>query len=326
MLKELAEAVARSAWYEAGTLLTALEAGTPPSDQEGTWLNAAVRASGQNKDMLRKMQRAAKFIEGLEELALREALKVRPLSHIEVIVRATTLDQAQGQALLENYHEAGLSLTYRELLANYEKIRAKTRTTSEVLGRKNAGTAAEFRRICLGILGGPQMQTLYADICTQPPQAIAARIWKGGHSLASPFATIRRPIASQLRWDLRPDSGQSAPAPLAGVDGVECYMRYDSDSSDIASKRLLLAASEASLFDLFWVFLPDGGHSQKPDLYVQLFDMLDVPNLGIVFVDPERRSVTTWLAPKGDPIPDRRHLWDDWSRRYLAKAPTRQMR
>ncbi|QMV00847.1 hypothetical protein GHV40_04795 [Devosia sp. D6-9] len=326
MLKELVDAVARSSWFEAGTLLTALEAGAPLPDQDGTWLNAAVRASRQNMNMLRKMQRAARFVEGLDEPPLREELKARPLSHVEVIARATTLDPAQGRALLENYHKAGLNFSYRQLLAFYEKIRAANLTTPEVLGRKTKGTAAEFRRICLDIIGGPQMLPLYADICMRPPEAISTRIWKGGHQLASPYATVRRLPANQLRWDRRPENGPSAPAPLMGVDGVECYMRYDTDPSDVASKRLLLAASEASMFDVFWVVLPDDPPSQKPDLYAQLFEMLDVPNLGIVLVDPERKSITSWLAPKGNPVPDRRHLWDDWSRQYLAKTPSRRTR
>lgn len=310
LVNDLVRAAADGNWFEVGSSLSKLEATVPRRDSTSTWLDVAVAATRQNKDMLRKMQRAVRFIDKQKDKATKDELRRRPLSHVDVVIRAIGLDFDHGTALLESYLESGSSYTYRRLLDAYEAIRKKTALFPAEKVRRTKSTLGEFQRVCYEVISGPAMLDLYGQICRKRPHAVSARVWKGGHPVASPYATLRRAEADPPEWDR--DSRRSV-----GIDGVDCFVQYETDPLEVARRRMVAAATEATFFDILWLLLPWGQDAS----YEAIAETLAVPNLGILRIDPVRRSVATARLPFGAPVPDRRDLWDDWQRRYIAPEP-----
>lgn len=330
LLNDLVRSVGQSRWYDAGKLLTKLEVEVPVVQPEGSWLEVAMSATKLNRNMLRKMQRVAKFADDHDK-ALRKGLISSPLSHVEVIAKAIELDRSKGLSLLDTYLNSGLPQSYRGLLDQYEKIRSSAVSLGKGKPAKTREATGEFRKICLDLIHGETMLEIYTRICRRKPLAIDSRVWKGAHPLTSPYATIRRPRGAQLIW--HDHTVNDATSDMTGFDGVECFMRYEKDELDVVRRRLLQAATEASLYNVFWLFLPvleatgerisfmldgEAQFDDEPDQYIALHKRLAVPNLGIVVVDPMESAITQVALPYGNPTPDRRHLWNTRARQYLA--------
>lgn len=309
LLNDLVRAAADGNWFDVGSSLSKLEEAVPRRDSTSTWLDVAVAATRQNKDMLRKMQRAARFIDKQKDKAIKDELKRRPLSHVDVVMRAIGLDFDNGTALLDSYLEGGSSYTYRRLLDAYEAIRKETALFPSEKVRRTKSTLGEFQRACYEVISGPAMLDLYEQICGRRPHAISARVWKGGHPVASPYATLRRAEADRPEWERE----------SVGIDGVDCFVQYETDPPEVARRRMVAAATEATFFDILWLLLPSGQDAS----YEAIATTLEVPNLGILRVDPVRKAIVATRLPFGAPVPDRRRLWDDWQRRYLAPEPAK---
>lgn len=324
----LLSAVTAGSWHSAGTLLTQLEADGSSPPAESNWLEFVMKSTGASRNTLRMMQRAAKFVDVQQDNLTRKVLIQSGLRHVDVLMRAIELDQEKGTTMLQSFINSASPQSFRELNEKYEALRAGAISLDARHVKKTRESAGAFRKACMEVLTHDYMRVIYEDIFGAQPDTLSVRVWKGAHPLTSPYATIRRPpielTEKQSRWS--PSGNGSA----SFVDGVECFMRYDNDEYDVARNRLLQAATESSLYDIFWLLIPTAGNSRsvfaldgedpfkEGDFYVSLFNKLAVPNLGMIIIEPTRPMIDRVLLPSGPPDPDRRHLWNQQTRTYLA--------
>jgi len=295
-------AAERSDWYSAALEMTALERGSPPVTPGAGWPEFAASVAGVNSNMLRKMQRAAAFVDQVTDLQLRERLKSRPLSHLEVLVRLHSLDPQAGDDLLSRYRASDMKLSYRELLSAYDAARDKA-SEPGLTARKTKGAAAAFVSTCAGIVSGDGMAGLYGAMACNRRRPVRVgrvrrtmpRAWTEAMLVSPAFFLFRD---NRLGWD---DPAQ------VGVDGVQAWHQHRSDNPVVAKRRMVEAATEATMLDVLWIFLPGG----LPESYERHAEDLGLTNVGVIRVDQQGNPRPTRL-PSAPPELDRRGLWEIW--------------
>jgi hypothetical protein len=292
-------------WFEIATQLTEAESTHPQNEEGQTWLSVFAKDTKNNPNMLRRMQRAKDFINKNFNKKDIESLSRLPLSYVDVLSRAYSIDRYAAIELAKLILYSGEAVTYRSLLARYEKIRQNDSKVRNASVPHKSGVFF-FKKRCFEIAKNGGMNKIYNEILSYRG-GLRFRIWKGGHAFVSPYMTCRLDAdeASQLR-----DSGD-----IYYIDAFDCFTQYKGESSDIARDRILKAASEATFFTRLWIMLP----AEQDDIYERLLGKLGPNNLGIIRIDVDLEICRCTLVPKQAPMPDRRSLWNNGELKYTAR-------
>lgn len=287
-------------WEKLVRALDQLEA-TSPTDLHGrSWAKVAAQLSGYSINQIRQMQRTLATLETFhsrsKQPSLTSTLHAFPYSHLEMLARIAKLDPDIVRNYLRLDAIANRQPTYRELRDRYYELREKVPHQSSPIATGMKATR-QFESLCLDLLISNNAEPLYRSLASSTWERRITR-WTGTFRYASPALLIESHRDNQDRQ----------------IDAADCFTVYGDIAQDETIRRLQRIAFEASFFTNFWIMLPtwSPGH-----LFESECKTLELQNVGIAHVDPEKRLIARVMLPIGSPQPDRRPLLDEALSSYL---------
>jgi hypothetical protein len=286
-------------WVDIVRALTKLEAGSIADEHGRPWARVVAEATGHGLNQLRKMQRTVRTVERLAHdhpFDLDKLLKSLPFSQVEILSRITKADQNRGLELIRECLSANRVPTYRELQDRFYEIRDNAPLVSSIAAGQRA--AREFENLCFALLVDKKATILPGFSGNEGIKVIR---WSGGLRFASPDLVIAFRDADQALT----------------VDGVDCYSIYGDVAQDETAKRMTRVATESTFFRQFWILMPPWSPA---GLVSSMCDELDLPNVGVIVINPDSRETFEARKPKGTPKPDRQNSASQTLKRLLRNV------
>ncbi len=275
----------------------------------GDVIRIASERTGNAPTMLKKMTRCRAYVELRCSDHVSEALRLMPLSHVEVLARADAIDHGAATQRAEEMIGSPGTTTYRGLVEWLDGLKSRVFEAggADMALRPHKGMAFRFKATCLDVARSGALAPLYADLPFDPP--IDFRPWKGGHALFVPHV---------VGW--RDHGGEGGPSRGYDMDAIVCYLPHEVDAAGLAREHVLVAVGIASYVRCLWLMV----ERSQSDRYEGLLNALGPGNVGLVRVDAVTGGVERAIAPSGAPVPDRRGMLDGMDMRVPSRRAKRR--
>lgn len=286
-------------WEKLVRALDQLEALSQADEKGRTWARVAAQLSGYSVNQLRQMQRTWSALEELhsksKSLTLASTLLAFPFSHLEIIARIAKLDSDAAIKCLRSSGGSNRLPSYRSLRDLFYHLRDKAPQEASPIAA-GLKTARQFQDLCLELMKAGQVAELYP--AERKRERRIAR-WPGAFRYASPDLLIESRLTSK--------SSQ--------IDAADCFTLYGDLSQEEAIRRIKRIAFDATFFTAFWLMLPNWSPAW---LFVKECETLELLNVGVVEVNPERRILKVLRYPeRASATHDRTKLLRDAMSTYL---------
>lgn len=265
-------------WDKLVQALGEVEALSPTDEKGRSWARVAAQLSGYSVNQLRQMQRTWLVLDELhsrtKDLPLASTLLAFPFSHLEIIARIAKFDSDAALEHLRSAKKSNRLPSYRSLRELFYELRDKAPQEASPIAA-GLKTARQFETLCLDLLKTNKIAKLYPS-----DEFLECRVsrWPGAFRYASPDLLIEaRPANSSVQ-----------------IDAADCFTLYGDISQDEAIRRIGRIAFEASFFAVFWMMLPNWS---PVGLFVRECEKLELRNVGVVQIDPERRTLKVIRPP-----------------------------
>lgn len=284
----------RRHWTEIASAVLDLEKSGPVDENGRPWIQRAESESGYTANQLRRMTRASVFLTDLirSEPKLAETLLAKPFSHVEVISRIWRVDESEARKVIDGRLANN---TCSDLHAVYERISTSGRGVAPVVAGKKA--AKVFRDKALDILKRESSRLFGED------DAVDFQIMRP----IFPFRYASPDYYIVCRKDDK----------VTRIEAIDCYALYDGSHTEIALRKMISVATEATFFSRFWIAVPFG---DSASVILSECECLKLGNVGVIRIAD---GTTDWTrVPTTDvtPNPDRRDLWSDFEKARLQPS------
>jgi hypothetical protein len=284
-------------WPDVAFALLELERSGAVDEDGRPWIQRAEVESGYSANQLRRMTKASLFRDHLirTEPILAETLLARPFSHFETISRIWRLDEKKARDLIEGQYP---NATFRELYHFYDTMKKPGRGVIPVMAGKNA--AKQFREKAISLFKKDQSLLFASNVA-----------WEV--EIKPPFVPFRYAKPDYYIVCLENDK-------VSRIEAIDCWALYNGSQVEIALRKLITVATEATFVSRFWIVVPEG---KCAEMACSECDRLDLGNVGVVVVTGEALKWARVPSMEAEPEPDRRGLWSDEDKRRLRRPKRR---